>query len=91
MIDANNILGMSNAEIVRSRGEQIRDYHLNANLTQPKLTGKANNIMLCILLSLFRIMGWMELINELFPPLPLPTYMLSKFNTKKPNHVCHAK
>ena len=106
MIDADNILGMSNAEIVQSLGEQFRDYRLNANLTQQEVaekvgvslitirnfeTGKAKNITLGNLLSLLRIVGRVESINELFPPIPLSPYMMSKLNAKKPKRVRHAK
>ena len=106
MIDERNILGRSNAEIVQGLGEQFRDYRLNAKLTQQDVadkvgvslitirnfeTGKAKNITLSNLLSLLRVVGRLEAVNELFPPIPLSPYMLSELNAKKPKRVRHAK
>jgi transcriptional regulator with XRE-family HTH domain len=107
MIDErNNILAQSNAEIVRGLGEQFRDYRLNAKLTQQDVadkvgvslitirnfeTGKAKNITLSNLLSLLRVVGRLEAVNELFPPIPLSPYMLSELNVNKPKRVRHAK
>ncbi len=105
MITENNILGMSNAEIVQMLGEQFRDYRINANLTQQEVankvgvsiitirnfeTGKVRNITLQNLLSLLRVVGRLDAVNELFPPIPLSPYKLSKVATK-PQRVRHAK
>jgi len=106
MIDERNILAQSNAEIVQGLGEQFREYRLNAKLTQQDVadkvgvslitirnfeTGKAKNITLNNLLSLLRVVGRLEAVNELFPPIPLSPYMLSKLNVIKPKRVRHAK
>ena len=106
MIDECNILAQSNAEIVHGLGEQFRDYRLNAKLTQREVadkvgvslitirnfeTGKAKNITLGNLLSLLRVVGRLEAVNELFPPIPLSPYMLSELNASKPKRVRHAK
>ena len=106
MIDERNILARSNAEIVQGLGEQFRDYRLNAKLTQQDVadkvgvslitirnfeTGKAKNITLSNLLSLLRVVGRLEAVNELFPPIPLSPYMLSELYANKPKRVRHAK
>ena len=106
MIDECNILAQSNAEIVQGLGEQFRDYRLNAKLTQQEVadkvgvslitirnfeTGKAKNITLGNLLSLLRVVGRLEAVNELFPPIPLSPYVLSELNANKPKRVRYAK
>ena len=106
MIDKCDILAQSNAEIVQGLGEQFKDYRLNAKLTQQEVadqvgvslitirnfeTGKAKNITLSNLLSLLRVVGRLEAVNELFPPIPLSPYMLSELNANKPKRVRHAK
>lgn len=106
MIDECNILAQSNAEIVQGLGEQFRDYRLNAKLTQQEVadkvgvslitirnfeTGKAKNITLSNLLSLLCVVGRLEAVNELFPPIPLSPYVLSELNANKPKRVRYAK
>lgn len=106
MINEKNILAQSNAEIVQELGEQFRDYRLNAKLTQQEVadkigvslitirnfeTGKAKNITLNNLLSLLRIVGRLDAVNELLPPIPISPYILSKIKTNKPKRVRHAK
>ena len=54
-------------------------------------TGKAKNITLSNLLSLLRVVGRLEAVSELLPPIPLSPYMLSELNANRPKRVRHAK
>ena len=96
---------MSNAEIVQMLGAQFKDYRLSAELTQQEVsdkvgisiitirnfeTGKVRNITLQNLLSLLRVVGRLDAVNELLPPIPISPYKLSQVATK-PRRVRHAK
>ena len=77
--------GMSNAEIVLLLGERFRQYRLQCRLTQEEVsvqtgisvftirkfeTGKAVNLSLQTLLALLRVVGQIEEVDKLLPPLP---------------------
>lgn len=76
---------MSNAEIVLLLGERFRQYRLQCRLTQEEVavqtgisvftirkfeTGKALNLSFQTLLSLLRVVGQIDAVGELLPPLP---------------------
>lgn len=76
---------LSNAEIVNHLGEQFRQYRLRAQLTQEEVsaftdisvftirkfeTGKAVNLSVQTLFSLLRVVGQIDGLSAILPPLP---------------------
>ena len=74
-----------NAEIIVNFGDRFRQYRLQCRLTQEEVslqtgvsvftirkfeTGKSLNLSLQTFLSLLRVVGRIDAVEELFPPLP---------------------
>ena len=106
MLTKDNIVGLSNAEIIQALGSMFKTYRLQARLTQKEAadhagvslitlrnfeTGKATNITMSNFLSLLRVIDNLAPISELLPVLPISPYVLEQLTSNQPKRVRHEK
>ena len=106
MLTKDNIVGLSNAELIQALGSMFKTYRLQARLTQKEAadhagvslitlrnfeTGKATNITMSNFLSLLRVIDNLAPISELLPVLPISPYVLEQLTSNQPKRVRHEK
>lgn len=106
MLTKDNIIGLSNAEIIQSLGAQYKQYRLRAELTQKEVAqkagvslitlrafenGKAFNITMGNLLALLRVIQQLEPITDILPEIPISPYQLLKLQAKQKKRIKHGK
>lgn len=97
---------MSNPEIISELGRRFKEYRLSNMLTQKEAAekagvslvtlrqfenGKSYNINMGNFLSLLRIVGSLEKVDELLPEIPVSAYAMARLFGNKPKRIRHGK
>lgn len=95
----------STPELVRLLGHRFKEYRMRCNLTQREVAeqsgiglttihkfenGTAGNLSLSTFLLLLKVVGQINVLDDLLPELPESPYLIRKEN-KKAQRVRHAK
>jgi transcriptional regulator with XRE-family HTH domain len=106
MNEPNNILALSNAEIIMQLGRRFKEYRLSCQLTQQEAANKAGmsvvtlrqfengkmyNITMGNFLGLLRAIDCLDQIQELLPEIPMSPYAMQQVIRNKPKRIRHAK
>jgi transcriptional regulator with XRE-family HTH domain len=106
MDEQNNILALSNAEIVMQLGKRFKEYRLSCRLTQQEAADKAGmsvvtlrqfengkmyNITMGSFLGLLRAIDCLDQVQELLPEIPVSPYAMQQVIKNKPKRIRHAK
>ena len=106
MNEPNNILALSNAEIIMQLGRRFKEYRLSCQLTQQEAANKAGmsvvtlrqfengkmyNITMGNFLGLLRAIDCLDQIQELLPEIPMSPYAMQQVIKNKPKRIRHAK
>lgn len=106
MDEQNDILALSNAEIVMQLGKRFKEYRLSCQLTQQEAADKAGmsvvtlrqfengkmyNITMGSFLGLLRSIDCLGQVQELLPEIPMSPYAMQQVIKNKPKRIRHAK
>lgn len=106
MNELNDIMALSNAEIIMQLGKRFKEYRLTYRLTQQEAankagmsvvtlrqfeTGKLFNITMSNFLGLLRVVDCLDQMQEIMPEIPISPYLLQKIQKNKPKRIRHAK